>query len=208
VASTALIALAFGCGLLALATGVLGMRRLRRVRIAQGSLALLLALVLASLASVAATLRAGLTGYRSLTHEEVAAVVSTRPLGPQRFEARFVMADGTERTFELSGDQIAVEARILKWHPFANQLGLHTAYELDRVAGRYESLGDEQTRPRTVFSLVPDRTVDLFAWSRELAWLAPLVDGEYGSATFTRAKEPAKYEIRVSTTGLLVRPAS
>jgi hypothetical protein len=206
-ASTMLIVLALGCGLLALGAGALGVSRLRHVRIAQGSLALLLALVLASLSSVAATLRAGLTGYRALTREEVAAVVSTRPLGPQRFEAHFVLADGTERRFELAGDQLAVEARILKWHPFANQLGLHTAYELDRVAGRYIALDEERARSRTVFSLASDRTVDLFSFSRSARWLAPVIDAEYGSATFTGVDGAARYEIRVSTTGLLVRAA-
>ena len=36
--------------------------------------------------------------------------------------------------------------------------------------------------------------------------LGPLVDAEYGSATFVAATRPATFEVRVSTTGLLARP--
>src|SRR6267378_2754935 len=36
-------------------------------------------------------------------------------------------------TYPISGDEIYVDARILKWHALANLLGLSTAYELDRV---------------------------------------------------------------------------
>ena len=36
--------------------------------------------------------------------------------------------------------------------------------------------------------------------------LRPLMDAQYGSATFIGATAPATYEVRVSTTGLLVRP--
>jgi len=38
--------------------------------------------------------------------------------------------------------------------------------------------------------------------------LAPLVDAEYGSATFVAAGRPAQFEVRVSTTGLLIRPTA
>jgi hypothetical protein len=35
--------------------------------------------------------------------------------------------------------------------------------------------------------------------------LSLLVDAEYGSATFIEVRSPAVFEVRVSTTGLLVR---
>jgi hypothetical protein len=155
--------------------------------------------------ALCAVVAVGLQGYRALTREDLAATVHTTPIGPQSFEARIVLPDGSEANYRLAGDQFAVEARILKWHPWANLLGLHTAYELDRVTGRYADLEDERSGPRTVFPLSPEHRVDLFAWRARLPWLAPLVDAEYGSSTFTRADRAASYEVRVSTTGLLVR---
>jgi hypothetical protein len=196
---------AAGAALCVIAAIAVLRRPIRVVRLGAGALSLLLALVLLAGGALCAAVAAGLSGYRALTREELAATVHTAPTGPQSFEARIVLPDGSESRYALAGDQFAIEARILKWHPWANLLGLHTAYELDRVTGRYERIEDEQQRPRTVFALAPDHRVDLFAWRTRLPWLAPVVDAEYGSSTFTRADRIASYEVRVSTTGLLVR---
>ena len=87
----------------------------------------------------------------------------------------------------------------------ANVLGLHTAYKLNRVAGRYDDIAQERSGDRTVYSLVQDRPVDLFGLRRRYAFLAPLLDAEYGSGTFFPVTRPAEFEVRVSTTGLLIR---
>lgn len=160
------------------------------------------------LAMAAALLLAALVvqGYQMLTREVVAAVVYTEPLGPRRFEARFRFGDGSEQIFELAGDELYVDAQIIKWKPWANLLGLHTAYSLDRVAGRYRALEDERAAPRTVHSLSEERALDLVALRRRYAWLGPVLDAEYGSASFVPADRPAALELRVSTTGLLIRP--
>lgn len=83
--------------------------------------------------------------------------------------------------------------------------GLHTAYELDRVAGRYRAVNEERSAVRTVHSLARDKRVDLFGLRRRYEFLAPLLDAEYGSATFVPVARPAELELRVSTTGLLIR---
>jgi hypothetical protein len=178
---------------------------LRRRRPLRMSLRLLLALVFLSGAAACGAIALGVQGYRALTHEEIAAMVRTEPLGPNRFRAQFRFPDGREVSYTLSGNQLYVDARILKWHPWANVLGLHTAYELDRVAGRYQELAQEQQQPRTVQSLAPERKVDLFNLRQRYVLLNPLLDADYGSATFAAADSPAQYEVRVSTTGLLIR---
>jgi hypothetical protein len=157
------------------------------------------------IAALAGALFVSVHGYRALTREEVAALVSTAPAGEQSFVVSVALPDGRLETFRLAGDELYVDAHILKWKPIANLAGLHTAYELDRVAGRYRELDDERSRPRTVFSLGAARPFDLFDLRRRFAALAPLVDAEYGSATFIAADVPALYELRVSTSGLLVR---
>jgi hypothetical protein len=181
-------------------------RRPRGVlRLGAGAISLLIALALLAGGALCAVVAVGLSGYRSLTREDVAATVHTTPTGPQSFDAQFVFPDGSEQSFILAGDEFSVEARILKWHPWINLLGVHTAYELDRVSGRYARIEDEQRLPRTVYPLGTEHRVDLFGWRQRLPWLGPLVDAEYGSGTFTRADRDATYEVRVSTTGLLVR---
>ena len=178
---------------------------LRRRRPLRMSLRLLWALVFLAAGATCGAIALGVQGYRALTHEDVAAVVRTQPLGPNRFQAQFRFPDGREATYTLAGDELYVDARILKWQPWANILGLNTVYELDRVAGRYRDLAQEQQQPRTVLSLAPERRVDLFSLRQRYALLSPLLDAEYGSATFADADTPAQYEVRVSTTGLLIR---
>ncbi|MHB1142654.1 MAG: hypothetical protein ACYC1T_12985 [Sulfuricaulis sp.] len=178
---------------------------LRRRRPLRMSARLLLALVFLAGAAASGAVALGVQGYRALTHEEIAAMVRTEPLGPNRFRAQFRFPDGREVSYTLNGNQLYVDARILKWHPWANIFGLHTAYELDRVAGRYQDLAQEQQQPRTVKSLAPERQVDLFSLRQRYALLNPLLDADYGSATFAAADGPAQYEVRVSTTGLLIR---
>jgi hypothetical protein len=148
----------------------------------------------------------GMQGYRALTREELAARLVVEPKGQQRFMAKVIFPDGREAAFNLAGDEIYVDAHILKWKPVANLFGLHTAYELGRVAGRYRNIGQERTAARTVYSLGRDRDLDLFDLRQRYAFLAPLLDAEYGSASFVPVTQRADLELRVSTTGLLIRP--
>lgn len=157
------------------------------------------------LALVAGLISVGTRGYRALTREDVAARVEVEPLAADSFLARFSFPDGATREFRLAGEELYVDARILKWRSVANLLGLHTEYELDRVAGRYASLADERSRPRTVYSLGREKPFDFFHIARRLPLLDPLVDAEYGSATFVGVERAGAFEVRVSTTGLLVR---
>jgi hypothetical protein len=203
---TPLFAVAAGLALLGLALLVAGGRRLRRGRWFGGALGTGTGLVFVVAGALSLVLSAATQGYRAFTREETAALVETRPTGPQRFQARVTTPDGRVTTFDLAGDELYVDAHILKWKPLANLLGVHTAYELDRVAGRYTALEDEQAKPRTVSSLAVEKRVDLFALRRRFAWLDPLVDATYGSATFIAAREPGRFAVLVSTTGLLVRP--
>jgi hypothetical protein len=170
-----------------------------------GAVRALVGLLLLTLAGLAGAVAVGLRGYRALTLEVPAATVTTEPVGSQRFRATIVFPDRRIAMYELSGDAFYVDAHILKWHPLVNLLGLHTAYELDRVAGRYNDVSEERARPHTVYALARPTPVNLFVIARR-GLLGPLVDAQYGSAAFIAANRPATYEVRVSTTGLLMRP--
>src|SRR6266511_2994252 len=151
----------------------------------------------------------GIRGYRMFTQEALAATIKTEPVGPHRFRATVTLADSSLHMFDLAGDAVYVDAHVLKWRPLGTLLGLQTVYELDRIAGRYQALGDEQTLERTVYSLAQKKPFDAFDLARRYWVLRPFVDAEYGSARFVMSTAPggATYELRVSTTGLLVRPS-
>jgi hypothetical protein len=204
--SPALLAIAGVFALLSIVFAVAGRRALRGGRVLALGARSLSALLFLALAALCLVLVGATQGYRALTREEVACEVRVEPAGWQSFSAHFVFPDGREVVHSLKGDQLYVDAHIIKWKPWANLLGLHTAYELDRVGGRYASLDDERDRPRTVASIATSKQLDLYDLRRRYAALAFLVDADYGSATFVDVRSPAVLEVRVSTTGLLVRP--
>lgn len=181
------------------------LRALRRHRWFGGAVRGLAGLLFLTLAALSVTIVVGIRGYHALTLEEVAATVKTEPVAPQRFRATILLPDRRIAMYELAGDAFYVDAHILKWHPWLNLLGLHTSYELDRVAGRYNAVADERSKPHTAYSLARERQVDLFSIARRQL-LGPLVDAEYGSAAFVAGSRPAQYQVRVSTSGLLMRP--
>src|SRR5881628_3915582 len=177
---------------------------LRRKSWLGGAMRGVLGLLFFALAALFGMITIGIQGYRALTYEEVAASVRTEPVAPQRFRATITLPDRRLAMYELAGDAFYVDAHVLKWHPWASLLGLRTVYELDRVAGRYNAIADERTQPHTAYELARSKPVDLYSIARRRL-LGPLVDAEYGSATFVAATRSATFEVRVSTTGLLAR---
>lgn len=196
-------------GLLAVAFIYLATSAWRRRSRVSSFVAFLTAALFVSLAALCGAITLGIRGYRAFTAEALAATIKTDPIGPHHFRATVTLPDSSLHMFDLAGDAVYVDAHVLKWRPIGTFLGLQTVYELDRIAGRYQTLGDEQTRERTVYSLAHVKPFDAFDLAKRYWVLRPLVDAEYGSATFIGATAPggATYEIRVSTTGLLVRPS-
>lgn len=200
-----LFIIAAACGVLGVILVLAGLAALWRAHLLRFAGRMVFGLLLVALGALAGSIAVGMQGYRALTHEEVAARILVRPAGAQRFSATFRYPDGRQTTYELAGDEIYVDAHVLKWKPLANALGLHTAYELDRVAGRYHAINEERAGTRTVHALGPERPVDLYGLRRRFEFLSPLLDAEYGSATFVPVTRPAEFELRVSNTGLLIR---
>lgn len=184
---------------------IAGIVALVRARISSFTLQTLLGLLLLFLGTLTGMVALGIQGYQTLTREEVAARISVSPVAPQRFAASFHYPDGRVANYMIAGDEIYVDAHILKWQPLANLFGLHTAYELDRVGGRYRDIEQERTAERTIHTLSQDKPVNLFGLRQRHTFLALLLDAKYGSATFVPVIQPAELELRVSTTGLLIR---
>ncbi len=179
--------------------------RIKKRKLFSSSFNFVTALLMFSLAALFGTISIAIQGYNALTKEELAAIVEIKPTGEQQFTAVFSLPDGRRMTFSLAGEQLYVDAHILKWKPLANIFGLHTSYELDRVAGRYAKLRDEQTKPRTVYSLAQDKPLNMYFLRQRFAQLNPLLDAEYGSATFINSDRAEQFRLMVSTSGLLIR---
>jgi len=145
-------------------------------------------------------------GYRTLTREELAAEISIIPRSDTTFLALVDLGNTQKKEYELAGDQLYIDAKIIKWHPWVNLLGIHTAYKLSRIGGRYRAILDERRKPRTIYSISSDAPYDIFEFRLNNSFMRFFCDAEYGSGTFFRAEKPMVLQVFVSTTGLLVRP--
>ena len=130
----------------------------------------------------------------------------TRPVAERQFDAVLSYPDGERANFQLRGDEWQVDARVLKWHAFANLVGFDTAYRLERISGRYSHAEDERTEPRTVYDLHAPGRVDPWELAHRYRSWMPWLDALYGSATFLPMADGALYEIKVSQSGLVARP--
>jgi len=200
-----LVLLTVVSGVLSILFFIVTFKAIRKKKVINSTIRLLCALLCLSFALLFGTISIATQGYRALTHEETVAVVRTEPLGAKSFMAYFKFPDGRDASYKLAGDALYVDAHILKWKPVVNILGLHTAYELDRVAGRYMDIKDELSSTRTVFLISQNKALNMFNLRQRYIVLSPLLDAEYGSAAFINLDKSAKFEIRVSTTGLLIR---
>jgi hypothetical protein len=200
---TALIAV---CALVGLLFFVAAIRRLRRRRVlggmAHGAAALIFFLAAASAILVGTNLRT----YQRLAYEQPAGELKLTKDGDRQFDAVLSYPDGERASFLLRGDEWQIDARVLKWHAFANLLGFDAAYRLERIGGRYTRVEDERAQPRTVYDLHAPTRVDLWELAHRYRSWVPWLDALYGSATFLPMADGALYEIKVSQSGLVARP--
>jgi hypothetical protein len=181
-------------------------RRLRRRRILGGVLNGAAALVLVLLGFGAALIGANLRTYQRLSFEQPAGELQLTRTGERQFNGVLSYPSGERANFALRGDEWQVDARVLKWHAFANVIGFDSSYRLERISGRYTRIEDELAQARTVYSLNPPQLIDPWELAhRYRSWL-PWLDTVYGSAAFLPMADGALYEIKVSQSGLIARP--
>ena len=181
-------------------------RRIRRRRVFGGVLIGATALVLILLSVVAALIAANLLTYQRLSFEQPAGELQLTRTGDREFNAVLTYPSGEHANFALRGDEWQIDARVLKWHAFANLVGFDSAYRLDRIGGRYTRLEDERSQPRSVYSLNQPQRIDLWDLVHRYHSWVPWMDALYGSATFLPMADGALYEIKVSQSGLVARP--
>jgi hypothetical protein len=200
---TALIVVLALMGILFLAAAV---RRLRRRRVFGGMLTGATALVFLLLSVCTALIAANLLTYQRLSFEQPAGELQLTQTGPRQFSAVLTYPSGEHAAFALLGDEWQVDARVLKWHAFANMLGFDTAYRLERISGRYARVEDERSQARSVYALNPPQRIDPWVLVHTYRSWVPWIDAHYGSATFLPMADGALYEIKVSQSGLVARP--
>ena len=187
---------------------IAALRRLRRFKLVGGTMLFGAGALVLFVAVAGAFMVLNLATYARLTHEQPAAHVSLRQLGERRFVATVQAPKEPARHYELAGDEWQIDARVLKWRGIATLIGFDTAYRLERLSGRYSDTFSERAAPRTVYALAPETGLDLWTLVRRHHRYLPLADALYGSAAYVPMAESAEYDVSVSASGLVVRPAN
>jgi hypothetical protein len=203
-ASDAIVAVVgvFGVLLLALAC-----QRLFRARFLAAGTSAITGLLLLAVAALAFVVSLNMHTYARLTHEEPVAEIVFEARGPQQYRATLTQVpSGEMQMFVLAGDEWQLDARVLKWKGWANLLGLDAQYRLERVGGRYRDLQQERRNERTVYGLSENPGIDLWKLSTDYPRWLPFVDAVYGSATYLPMADGARYEVKITQTGLVARP--
>jgi len=185
------------------------LRSLRRRRVIGSGLNFLMTALFATATALTLAITLHLYTYSRLTAEQPVAQVQIEQLAPQRFNVTMHVPEKKPRNFVIEGDEWQLDARVLKWHGWAQLLGLDAQYRLDRISGRYRDISQARSRPPSVHALAYDSgPLDLWELvQRKPKWL-PWVDAEYGSATFLPMSDNAKFQVMMTQTGLLARPAN
>src|SRR5450631_2793804 len=116
-------ALIIVCALVGLLFFVAAIRRLRRRRVMGGMAHGAAALIFLLAATCAVLVGSNLRTYQRLSYEQPAGELQLSRVGERQFDAVLSYPDGERAGFSLHADEWQVDARVLKWHAFANLVG-------------------------------------------------------------------------------------
>ncbi len=185
-----------------------GIRRLWRHRVITGSLETLSGLVFLMVATILIAISINLQTYHRLTHESPVAEIYFKAQNHQHFWVYMTYQGSRAMGFDMFGDEWQLDARILKWRGIALIMGFKTVYRLDRISGRYTNIDQERKEVRSVYALGENPGINLWDLARKHSRWIPWMDASYGSATYLPMVDGARYQVSVSTSGLLARPSN
>jgi hypothetical protein len=188
-----------------------GLGRLLRLRLVTGSLRFLFGGVFLAGAAVVGLVGLNLQTYARLTAERPAAEVTLTQRGPSQFTASVREANsdglyGEPKDYALTGDSFRMDARILKFRPWANITGLDALYRLERLQGRYDDVAREEASPPKPYDIGDAAGIDVYLLARNRSQIVSAFDAEYGSSTYVPMADGAVYEILVTQNSLIARP--
>jgi hypothetical protein len=199
-----LLAAAIVLGLLGAAAAIAMVRAVRARRPLKALIRLLLLIALDMAALAALFLALALHGYGRLTTETPVARLAFRQTGAQQFIAAVHLPDGRRFDAELNGDEWQLDARVVKWQPWAVLAGLDPVYRLDRLSGRYRDIEAARANPVSAHDLGDGGGFDLWQLAQQYPRWLPFVDTEYGSGAYLPMRDGAAFEVSLSPLGGLV----
>jgi len=180
----------------------------RRKQWLRGGLNASLTLGLLMLSVALLLLASNLYGYQRLAYEQHLANIHIKNINKQHYQLTLDIPQQESKQFKILGDDWQIDARVLKWHPYANLLGLDLQYQLERLSGRFTDIAQEKSEQRSVYTLSASNHVDIWQLARHYPDWLPFIDAVYGSAAYVPLSDGAHYQLFATQSGLVIRAAN
>lgn len=152
--------------------------------------------------------------YSRLTYEAPVAEVSVAAVNPAQsiynVTVKHLDGPGETITCRLQGDEWALSARVQKWKPWANILGLDTTYTLDQIQNKYRDALHGNGKTITACDLTaPPPPVNEYVPRSWLFWVVKhsyTEDRNFGSAAYMPLRDGARYKVIMTQSGLNAEP--
>ncbi len=154
--------------------------------------------------------------FARLTYEAPVADVSIKQLDAAKntYRVTTVRLDGPKQTLvcDLQGDEWELSARVQKWQPWANTLGLDATYTLDQMDNKYFNATRGNGKPITACDLKgPPPAVNNYVPQSWLFWIVDhsyTEDRRFGSAAYMPLADGAMYRVIMTQSGLNAQPSN
>ena len=204
---------AAGFGVLVLLTGI---GRLFAGEPASGGIRAIIGSAFAIVGLAASLIAFNTQSFARLIHEGDVADVSVKAADPANhlYDVTVVRRDGpgVTQTCKLQGDEWVLAARVQKWKPWANVLGLDATYNLDQMSNKYFDALAANGKPITACDLKgPPLLVNQYVPQSWLFWLvdhAYVEDRRFGSAVYMPLADGAQYHVVMTQSGLNAEPTN
>lgn len=147
-----------------------------------------------------------LSAYRALDGLQTVATISTQREAEQIWRVTLQTGDDRSVVRTLRGDQWQMDARIIRFTGPVGWLDITPGYRLEQLAGRYTSLEQQRSAPRTVIGLSEKPRFDL--WQLDRQFDLPFLEGVDESAIFMPMRDGAVFDLRLSVSGLVAVPVN
>jgi hypothetical protein len=146
----------------------------------------------------------GMASYEPLRPGHGIAEIRFDELGPGRYRATLIRLPwGRVQLFEMTGESWRLQARTLRWHGLAAELGLKPAYRLERLeSGPTVGTGAERS-----YSLASDEGMDVWTRARGSAGWSRYAEAAVAEVPWNPMKDGAEFRIVVTPDGLVAQPS-
>lgn len=190
-------------GVIGLLLGFGGLGRLLGAQVFSGLTRIVFGMGFLGLAGIVTMAGLNLQTYKRLTYERDVLTISFADAGaPQQYLATVIFEGGQTETFDLTGDEWEVRARVIRFNPLSNMLGYDSVYRLDRLSGGFAEAEGETTVIVHRLSENPGLDVQALARAEGARW--GLSSQAYGSGVYNPMGDGLAYRVKMAQTGLVM----